>query len=115
MKLKYTFLTKKVMDEAVPLIIAEKPYDILLDLSFGHLLTIENIERELSNIENVVIGNVPEYTFGGVEVCLLTVNKLSTKVIDVFHAQVIGELPTQDVIELLKDWKTYLENFNIAK
>jgi hypothetical protein len=112
MMLNYKILTKEISDEKIPVIEAEEPFRIIGDLSFGHLANMENVNVELLRINKVVNGEKELYKFGGVEACLLIVGKETTDVIDVFEEKSVGNIPTEEIVKLLNDWKAHLEKLN---
>jgi hypothetical protein len=107
--LKYKFHFKKIWGEesARPLMKIQRPYQMLEDLSNGHLGTLKGVEKTLLQIEEVIGGKKKKFSFGGSDACIIDVLG-KTAVISYEFGEKEKEIPTKELILLLKDWKMLL-------
>lgn len=108
--LDYKFKRKKIWEDEPyrPMMEVKKPFEMLSDLSNGHLQTLKGVTTELRNIEKIKKGELTSYSFGGSDACIVEVGKINCKIAYEFGEKET-ELPTADLIRLLKDWIMFLK------
>ena len=107
--LKYKFHIKAIWegDPARPLMKIQRPFQMLEDLSNGHLSTLKGVEKTILQMEKVQRGEKKKFSFGGSDACLIDVgSKIS--LIAYNFGEKEKEIPTKELILLLKDWKKFL-------
>jgi hypothetical protein len=107
--LKYKFHTKVIWEgePARPLMKVQRPYQMLEDLSNGHLATVKGVEKTLLQIEKVKDGTKKKFSFGASDACIIDLS-LKTSIISYGFGEKEKEIPTKEIIALLKDWKKFL-------
>jgi hypothetical protein len=74
----------------------------------SELGSCENYIEIVMSLEQVLAGKLERYNFG-YEVYMIECKKEISKVIDTFDGwKVVAEIPTQEVYELMRDWRDYL-------
>jgi hypothetical protein len=117
--MKYHFELRKYFDERdglnkeIPSFIIENQeqygfyfYDEIKNLNFNY------IEEIVPSLEKVLKGELEQYDFG-YEVYSIDCRKDVSQVIDTYNEwKSIAEIPTQDIYELMRDWKNYLLDYS---
>ncbi|MFM9841078.1 MAG: hypothetical protein ACKVOQ_22610 [Cyclobacteriaceae bacterium] len=107
--LKYKFQSKVIWEgePARPLMKVQRPYQMLDDLSNGDLGTFIGVNKTIREIEKVVEGKKKKFSFGASDACIIDVStKTSTIAYDFGEKE--KEIPTKELLKLLKDWKEFL-------
>jgi hypothetical protein len=109
--LKYKFHTKVIWEgePARPLMKVQRPYQMLEDLSNGHLATVKGVEKTLLQIEKVKDGTKKKFSFGGSDACIIEVAS-KTSIIAYNFGEKEKEIATKELVLLLKDWKKFLSS-----
>jgi hypothetical protein len=107
--LKYKFHTKVIWEgePARPLMKIQRPYQMLDDLSSGHLATLKGVEKTILQIEKVKDGTKKKFSFGGSDACIIEVSG-KTSIVAYDFGEKEKEIPTNELLLLLKDWKKFL-------
>jgi uncharacterized FlaG/YvyC family protein len=107
--LKYKFQSKVIWEgePARPLMKIQRPYQILENLNNGDITTVKGVSKILTEIDKVVEGKKKKFSFGGSDACIIEVLEKKS-VIAYSFGEKEKEIPTKDLMKLLKDWKEYL-------
>lgn len=111
--LKYKFF---IFEEKEPRMEVETPYEVLFDLSNGFVGTIDGATRIIENIEKVISGEKDSYIFGGSDFVIVGVSEDSTTITSFFDdEEKIQDIPTEEILALMKDWLNYLIDFKLKQ
>lgn len=91
-------------------------YADLSHLANGHLLSAENVKKELEEIHFVLQGKKDMHSFGGDEWCILDVHSLNTMVSCGLEEFEPYEVLTSEIVNVMQGWYDFLsayENFQI--
>jgi hypothetical protein len=88
--------------------INDPKYQMLGNLSQGHLSESRGVIDEINNIQKVVNGELASYSFGGDDWCIINVEKGKSSIISGFDSFEPIEVPTRDILELLERWSGFL-------
>ena len=111
--INYTFYIKTFVNgDLLPLIKVESPFDELCDLSHGFVGTIDGATRIIENIEKVISGEKDSYIFGGSDFVIVGVSDDTTTITSFLDdEEKIQDIPTKEILKLMKDWLNYLIDF----
>lgn len=102
--------------DTLPLIKSEPPFDELSDLSNGFVGTINGAIKIIDNIEKVISEEKDSYIFGGSDFVILGVGKDTTTITSFFdEEEKVNDIPTEEILSLMKDWLNYLIDFKNKK
>jgi hypothetical protein len=78
-------------------------------------LRFQYLEEIVPSLEKVINGEVEQYDFG-YEVYFIECRKDVSQVIDTYDGwRSIAEIPTEEIYELMRDWRDYLIQYYMKK
>lgn len=111
--LKYRFF---IFEENEPRMDVKPPYEVLFDLSNGFIGTVNGVSSVIENIEKVISGEMNSYVFGGSDFVIIGVSNTITTITSFFEdEEKIQDIPTEEILALMKDWLNYLINFKLEQ
>lgn len=96
-------------------IINERYFPGLSDLSSGHLSGSKGVSQEIVEIKKVLAGEKSLHAFAGSDWCILDAEKDKTTVISGFDEFESYTVPTEEVLKLMEGWHEFLSLYENGK
>lgn len=88
--------------------VAPKDYEMLYELGMYHLSKSEGVKVAVENLNKVKNGELNQYELSAGDWCVVDVKKDKSVITNNFDEFEPIEIPTSEIVNLMKDWLNFL-------
>ncbi|MEZ5038886.1 MAG: hypothetical protein R2828_03315 [Saprospiraceae bacterium] len=91
--------------------VAPKEYEMLYELGMYHLSKSEGVKLAVENLDKVENGELYQYELSAGDWCVVDVKKDKSVITNNFDEFEPIEIPTLEIVKLMKDWFDFLSAY----